>query len=89
MTNYICEYQNNYVSSYLFTKNLPIFLEKGITCTSLLECEVFTRKFDFDEWPSSHTNEETALRPYNGSMFSVRDAYKKVFHEADFDTIQE
>lgn len=76
MTRYICEYQNNYVSSYLFRKNLPIFLEKGIETTPLLDSEVFTRKFDFDEWPSSHTNEDTALRPYNGSMFGVRDAYK-------------
>jgi hypothetical protein len=35
MVSYIVQYQNNFVSSYLFTKNLPIFLEKGITCTEL------------------------------------------------------
>jgi hypothetical protein len=87
MVDYIVEYQNNFVSSYLFTLNLPTFLEKGIVCTSLLDSMVFTRKFDFDEWPSSHTNEDTFLRPYNGSIFKVRDAYKSVFHEDEFKTI--
>lgn len=68
---------------------MPVFLEKGIECFSLLNSQVFTRKFDFDEWPSSHTNEDTALRPYNGSMFAVRDAYKAVFSEEEFNTIEE
>jgi hypothetical protein len=36
MVDYIVQYQNNYVSSYLFTLNLPTFLEKGIICTDLL-----------------------------------------------------
>jgi len=89
MTKYICDYQNNYVSSYLFQKILPMFLEKGIELTPLFESEVFTRRLDFDEWPSSHTNEETALRPYNGSMFTVRHAYKKVFREEEYKTIEE
>lgn len=89
MTKYICTYQNNFTSSYLFKKNLPIFLEKGIECFSLLNSEVFSRNFDFDEWPSSHTNEETAIRPYNGSMFAVRHAYKNVFHEEEYNTIEE
>ena len=89
MVDYIVEYQNNYVSSYLFTKNLPVFLEKGIHCHSLLDSQVFSRQFDFDEWPSSHTNDETHLRPYTGSIFKVRHAYKEVFHEDEFKTIQE
>jgi hypothetical protein len=30
MIDYIVRYQNNYVSSYLFLKNIPIIMEKGI-----------------------------------------------------------
>ena len=89
MVEYIVEYQNNFVSSYLFLKNLPVFLEKVIHCHELLNSEVFSRKFDFDEWPSSHTNEDSILRPYTGSIFKVRHAYKDVFHEEEFNTIQE
>lgn len=89
MVDYIVEYQNNFVSSYLFTKVLSEFLEKGITCTPLFNSAVFSRPMHFDEWPTSHTCEDYLLRPYNGSIFDVRHAYREVFHEDEFMTIQE
>jgi hypothetical protein len=66
---YVVNYQNNYVSSYMFMKNLPILLDKGISVSALLDCNVFSLKFDYDEWPGAHTNDETILRPYNESIF--------------------
>lgn len=35
--SYIVKYQNNYSSSYLFNKNLPILQEKGIEIAELLD----------------------------------------------------
>ena len=32
MVNYICKYQNNFVSASLFYKQILIMLEKGIEC---------------------------------------------------------
>ena len=40
--------------------------------TGLLESEVFYFQFDFDEWPSTHTDDETYYRPYNGNIFDIR-----------------
>lgn len=36
MIDYICKYQNNFVSSYLFRHNLPLMMEKGISINSLI-----------------------------------------------------
>ena len=86
---YIVEYQNNYVSSYLFMKNLPILLDKGIACADLLGSDIFKMSFDYDEWPGAHTNDESILRPYNDSIFEIRKHYRKVFHEDEFKSLQE
>lgn len=37
--------------------------------------------FDFDDWPSTHTNQEEMLVPYNGTLSELRFAYEKVFPE--------
>ena len=38
---YIEKYQNNFVSSYLFTRNLSSLIEKGIPVSSLLQSKIF------------------------------------------------
>ena len=86
---YIVRYQNNYVSSYLFMKNFPLLLEKAIQVHELLASDVFSFKFDYDEWPSSHTNKEKALRPYNDSIFNIRKHYRTVFPEEEFRSLEE
>ena len=48
---YIVRYQNNFVSSFLFLRNFPKFLEKGIEISDLLESYVFKYDFDYDDWP--------------------------------------
>ena len=55
--NYIKQYQNNYISSYLFVKNMPIIIEKGIKINNLLKSKIFNVVFDYDDWPSNHFNE--------------------------------
>lgn len=72
---YIIKYQNNFVSSYLFLSIFPSIIEKGILVAELLNSQVFSKTFDFDEWPGTHTNKELYLRPYNDSIFNLRDSY--------------
>jgi len=88
MIEYIIKYQNNYTSSYLFEKNLPILLQKGIVLHDLFASDVFTFKYDYDEWPTTHTDPETYIRPYNSSLFRLRENYRKVFAEKNFDPIE-
>ena len=63
---------------------MPKFLDKGIEIHPLLESDIFSYKFDFDEWPSTHTVQDSFIRPYNGSIFELRNAYSEVFHEDKF-----
>jgi hypothetical protein len=56
---------------------------------NLLDSEVFSFKFDYDEWPSSHTNNDTILRPYNDSFFNIRKNYRTVFHEEEFKSLDD
>jgi hypothetical protein len=70
--NYIVKYQNNYSSSYLFKKNLPQIMDMGVEVQWLFDSKVFTMEFDYDEWPSTHTNDQDYMRPYNASIYSIR-----------------
>jgi len=81
---YIIKYQNNYVSSYLFLSILPDIIQKGILVADLLNSNVFSKTFDFDEWPGTHTDSTTYLRPFNDSIFNLRDSFPIVFHEKEF-----
>lgn len=56
LIDYIVKYQNNYVSSYLFQKSIIKLMEKGIHCCNLMDSDIFSFKFDYDDWPSVHTN---------------------------------
>jgi hypothetical protein len=73
IVRYIVQFQNNYVSSYLFLRNFPILMDKGIPVTALLESKIFTIEFDFDMWPGNHYNDEECIRAYNGSYYDIRD----------------
>lgn len=90
MIDYICKYQNNYVSSYLFRHNLPVMMEKGISINNLIcnTSNIFKMPFDFDEWPSNHTDNSYQIRPYNFNFFSIRNHYKDVFVGEEFEPIE-
>lgn len=68
---------------------MPIILEKGIKVQNLLSSKVFTVYFDYDDWPSNHFNETKSIRPYNGSIFHLRDNYSKIFTENHFKSMEE
>jgi hypothetical protein len=63
---YIIKYQNNFSSSYLFYKNMPLILSKGIKVSDLLNSSVFKLYFKNEKWPDTHACNETAFMPYNG-----------------------
>ena len=84
MVDYIVKYQNSYISSFLFKKNFPVLLEKGIEVSSLLNSNIFCYSFDYDEWPSTHYHQESYIRAYNSSIFDLRYKYREIFHEDKF-----
>lgn len=79
LIKYIVKYQNNFISSYLFLKNLPNFMEKGICIHDLLDSGVFNVTFDYDYWPANHNNDEICRRAFNGSFFDIRKSYDIIF----------
>ena len=64
-------------------------MEKGINVSKLVcnESNIFKIQFDYDEWPANHTDESVEIRPFNGNFFHIRDYYKRVFPEENFDPI--
>ena len=84
---YLTKYQNNFISHYLFQKNLHVLLQKGINITGLLNSKILTYTFDYDQWPSQHTDDNKYLRPYNGSIFDIQFSYDKIFHEKHFEDV--
>lgn len=73
----------------MFVKCVPTLFEKGVLMTPLLNSQVFSFDFDYDEWPGTHTNEDTYIRPYNESIFHIRKHYKTVFPEEEFDDFRD
>ena len=86
MIEYIIKYQNTYVYSFLFEKNFMQIMSMGIHVSSLLKSKLFCYQFDFNEWPSIHMKDDQVIRPYNGSIFKLRQHYKEIF--PDFCKIQ-
>jgi len=84
MIEYVVKYQNNYVSSYLFLKILPSLMAKDIKIQAILESEIFTVTFDFDEWPGNHSNDEECVRYFNESFYHLRHHYKTIYPEDEF-----
>ena len=83
--HYITEFQNNYVSSYLFQNNLIKLMDRKVKLEELLNSDVFIYQFDFDEWPSTHEDDNTYIRAYNGSLFEIRSQYRNIFTEPRFE----
>lgn len=48
-----------------------MIVEKGINISDLLRSDILNYQFDFDKWPSQHTDDNKYLRPYNGSIFDL------------------
>lgn len=87
---YIVRYQNNFTSAFLFKNNLADLVERGFNLQSLLNSKVLTYEFEFEGWPSIHTNPEESIRPFNNNLFNIRSMYSSVypgekFEEPDFE----
>lgn len=59
-------------------------MEKGISVVKLLNSNVFSFSFDYDEWPTNHKNDTACMRPYFHSIFKLRDHYQTCFPEPEF-----
>ena len=81
---YVVNYQNHFISSYLFNKNLPDLIDVGIPVTNLLKSQIFQYNLDLDEWPQTHDIEDECLRYFNESIFQIRAHYRTVFPEEEF-----
>lgn len=79
LIKYLVKYQNTFVSSFLFLKNLPTLISKGVVLHDLLNSKVFNWTFDYDNWPGNHNDDKECIRAYNGSIFDIRESYTKVF----------
>ena len=64
-----------------------MLLEKGVEVSHLLNSNVFQYEFFYDDWPSTHTNNQVYIRPFNHNIFNIRGQYKKVFPEDHFQEI--
>ena len=56
-------------------------MSKGVHMKPLLESAIFNYVFDFTEWPGSHSNLETIIRPFNGNLQSLRHQYSTIFND--------
>ena len=63
---------------------LPSIINKGINVFDLLNRDIFTVTYDYDEWPGNHVNDAECLRGYAESFFHLRHHYKTVFQEDEF-----
>ena len=59
----------------------------GIAVKPLFDSKIFRFVFDYDEWPGNHSNEDSLIRPYNESLYSIRKHYRTVFPEDEFEDI--
>jgi len=69
--NYILKFQEHYSSSFLLIKCLPAIFVLDIELRPILDSKVFNLEIKYKEWPSTHSNPDTVMMPYNGSIFRI------------------
>lgn len=77
--NYIVKYQDSFVYANLFSNNLVSLIQKGISITNLLESSIFNLVYETIEWPSTSVDTGTYFKPYNESIFKLRNKYPEIF----------
>jgi hypothetical protein len=65
----------------MFARNIPVLMNKGVEVACLFNSKIFSFTFDFDEWPSTHSDKKQYSIPYNLSIFDLRSNYYQVFGE--------
>ena len=70
MIEYIVKYQNNFVSSFLFSKNLPKLMQKGINVQDLMASSIFSRFANLSRKGSTSKSVVTFANVYRESSIS-------------------
>jgi len=65
MIDYIVASQNSYYYCHLFNYNAVELLNKGVLMTKLFNSKIFNHTFDYDEWPSTNSNVQKQMSPFN------------------------
>lgn len=81
MIEYILEYQNSYVFLNLFTDVLIEMIDKHVHLSALLGSKIFNYTFDFDTWAGTNTDTTKLIKPYNKSIFDLRNQYSILFEK--------
>lgn len=63
----------------MFTRNIPTLIQKGVEVSPLFNSKIFSFQFDYDEWPSTHSDNKSYMIPYNDSIFDLRSNYQQTF----------
>lgn len=58
-------------------------MEKGVKIEALLNSNIYNYEFECDEWPEVHFNRDHVLRPYNKTIFELRNNYATIFPEPE------
>jgi hypothetical protein len=79
MIEYMCKHQNKFVYAHIFERNLVDFINKGVQMYELFQSDILNYHFDFDEWPATSHNDDTIMKPFSGSLFSLRYNFSDIF----------
>lgn len=97
MLDYMVIHQNSYVYAFIVEEILVEMINKGVTMKKLLNSNIIMTRFDYDEWPSLHSDTNKVIAGYNKSVFKMRYEYSNVFrpqweeeqHKLDLEMIGE
>ena len=64
----------------MFNNDFETLLDKGLDVSGLLSSHIFCTPIDYEEWPSTHTDNTDMVEPYNLSIFDLRHHYKEIFN---------
>jgi len=87
--DHVVNYQNNYISFFLFKENLTRLLDYEVDLIELFKSDVFSYTLEFDHWPSVHSNTKKMLKGYNGSIFDLRAKYSEIFPDVEDANLEE
>lgn len=60
-------------------------MKKGLSILPLLESKILRYEFDYIEWPSTSKYNDHVSKPYNGSLFEIKNNFSNVFKGTKFD----
>ena len=54
-------------------------LDKGINVYKILDSKIYLTDLDIDEWPQIHYDPEECIKPYNGTVMTLKTNFDKIF----------